>query len=302
MHLEQAKKKKLLWILLGGAAAVAILIAAVVFALESGVEPGNSGEVFSGVPVPDDELLVSDIYEGEKLIPKFNLPTNKYDIKKFVQKDGFLRYDDAGARLGVDVSEHQGEVDWKAVKAAGMDFAILRLGYRGATQGTLYIDESFEKNFQEATDAGLFVGVYFFSQAVTEKEAEEEADFVLKTLGDRKTAYPVVFDWEIPAASEELPEKDMRVRDIPGDQAAKFGAAFCKKIKAAGYTPCVYTNKYWAYEFFDLEQWKDYDLWYAEYEKAPSLYYDFRLWQYTDTGSVPGIEGGVDINICFKPY
>ncbi len=302
MQLEPAQKRKLLWTALGVLLAVVVIVAAVAFSLESGVEPVESADTFSGAPVPEDELVVSDIYEGGRLIPKFDLDLNEYDAQKFVEEDGYIRYNDPSARLGVDVSEHQGEVDWAAVEAAGMDFAILRLGYRGTTEGLLYLDEAFEENYRAATDAGLFVGVYFFSQAVTEEEAEEEADFVVKTLNGRKPAYPVVFDWEFPNESEELPAEDMRVHGVTGEQAAKFGAAFCRKIKEAGYTPCVYTNKYWAYEFFDMNQWKDYDFWYAEYEKVPSMYYNFRLWQYTDEGTVPGIEGGVDVNICFKPY
>ncbi len=302
MQLEPAQRKKLIFAISGGLLAIVLIIAAVSISLKSGVENGPAGDTFSGAPVPDDELLVNDLYEGEILIPKFDLPVNRYDTKKFVEKDGFIRYEDTNARLGVDVSEFQNEVDWAAVKAAGIDFAILRLGYRGTTQGLLFLDERFEQNFQEATDAGLFVGVYFFSQAVTESEARMEADFVIEALKGRKLAYPVVFDWEVPAATEEIPAENLRVHNLPGDQAAKCGAAFCERIKEAGYTPCVYTNKYWAYEFFDLDQWKDYDFWYAEYEKAPSLYYDFRMWQYTDEGKVPGIEGGVDVNICFKPY
>lgn len=301
MRLEPAQKKKLFLCLLGGLAAVIVIAASVAIALGSG-EPGTASETFSGQSIPDDELLVDDLYEGETLIPKFDLPLNKYDVKKFVEKDGLIRYDDAGARLGVDVSEYQGDIDWARVKDAGVDFAFLRLGYRGTTQGLLNVDEKFEQNFEGATNAGLFVGVYFFSQAVSEAEARAEADFVLETLNGRKTAYPIVFDWEPPVPSEQLPSHQLRAYDMEGGDVTKFGAAFCERIKEAGCTPCVYTNKYMAYEFFDLEQWKDYDLWYAEYQKAPSLYYDFRIWQYTDAGTVPGIEGGVDVNICFKPY
>lgn len=301
MRLEPAQKKKLFLSLLGGLAAVIVIVASVAIALGSG-SPGTVSETFSGEAIPDGELLIDDLYEGETLIPKFDLPLNKYDVKKFTEKDGLIRYDDSNARLGVDVSEYQGNIDWAQVKSAGIDFALLRLGYRGTTQGLLNVDEKFEQNFEGATGAGLFVGVYFFSQAVSEAEAQAEADFVIETLNGRKTAYPIVFDWEPPIPSEQLPAEKLRAHNVDGGDVTKFGAAFCERIKEAGYRPCVYTNKYMAYEFFDLEQWKDYDLWYAEYQKAPSLYYDFRIWQYTETGSVPGIEGGVDVNICFKPY
>lgn len=301
MQVDPVQKKKLFWGILGGLAGLLLLVGAVVLALESGGGPQASPSG-SGIVVPEGELLIDDLYEGQTLIPKFDRDLNRYDPKKFVKKDGYLRYDSAEARLGVDVSEYQGSVDWNAVKNAGMDFAILRLGWRGSTQGLLNVDENFEQNFEGATNAGLFAGVYFFSQAVSVSEAEAEADFVIQTLNGRKLAYPVVFDWETPMASESIPEEDLRAYGMDGAEVTEFAKAFCDKIREAGYTPCVYTNKSMAYEFFDLEELKDYDLWYAEYQDAPSLYYDFRLWQYTEEGQVPGIDGGVDINICFKPY
>ncbi len=300
MKPDPAQKKKLFFGIFGGLLAAVLLVAAVVFSLESGVEPSPSGGTYSGLPVPENELLIDDLYEGEVLIPKFDLPKNRYDTEKFREKDGFLRYGDGKAKLGVDVSEFQGEVDWNAVKAAGIDFAIVRLGYRGMTQGLLFMDEFFERNLQGAKDAGLDVGVYFFSQAVTEAEALDEAEFVLDALNGRELRYPVAFDWELPVGGQS--EEELRAQDADGAEVARFGAAFCEKIQEGGYTPCVYTNKHCAYEFFDLDQWKDYDLWYAEYQNAPSLYYDFRMWQYTDSGTVPGIEGGVDLNICFNRY
>lgn len=183
-----------------------------------------------------------------------------------------------------------------------MDFAILRLGYRGMTQGLLNVDETFEDNFTKADAAGLHIGVYFYSQAVTEAEAQAEADFVIETLNQRKLDYPVVLDWEAPIPSDKLPAETLRAYGMSGEQVTKIGTAFCERIREAGYTPCVYFNKHQAYEFFDLEQWKDYDMWYAEYARLPSLYYGFRMWQYTDEGEVPGIDGGVDVNICFEPF
>lgn len=301
--MEEAKKRKVFLLAICGLLALIVIVAAVVLALESQGEPASSMTVSKGsVSVPDDELLINDIYEGQTLIPKFQLDINRYDVKKFVEKDGLIRYDSGEARLGIDVSEHQGNVDWAAVKGAGVDFAILRLGYRGLTQGLLNVDEMFEKNLQGAADAGLFVGVYFFSQAVTEAEAEAEADFVIDTLAGRQLAYPVVFDWERPIPSEELPAEDLRAHGMRGQDITVCAKAFCERVKEAGYTPCVYTNKSMAYEFFDLEALKDYDLWYAEYQKAPSLYYNFRIWQYTEEGRIPGVDGGVDLNICFRPY
>lgn len=301
MQLEPEQKKRIFLYILGALGAALMIIAAVIVSLGKG-DADTPGVLRSEVSIPEDELLVSDNYEGSRLIPKFNLPPNKYKIEKFIEKDGFLRYDAADARLGVDVSEYQGDIDWAQVKSAGIDFAILRLGYRGTTQGLLNVDERFEQNFTGAADAGLSVGVYFFSQAVSAAEAVAEADFVIETLNGRKTDYPVVFDWEQPIPSEQLPAELLRAYDMDGELITECAVAFCRRIKEAGYTPCVYTNKHLAYDFFDLEQWADYDIWYAEYQNAPSLYYDFRIWQYTDSGTVPGIDGGVDMNICFKNY
>ena len=146
------------------------------------------------------------------------------------------------------------------------------------------------------------MGVYFFSQAVTEEEAREEAAFVLDALEGKTITYPVVFDWEPPIPSDSLPAQDLRAYGMDGDQVSRFALAFCEKVAEAGYTPCVYTNKTMAYGFFDLELLGDYPLWYAEYQPAPSLYYHFDLWQYTDSAAVPGIPGEADVNICFVPY
>ena len=213
-----------------------------------------------------------------------------------------IRYQDGAAVWGVDVSEFQGAIDWQQVKDAGAGFAILRLGWRGSTEGGLNLDTTFQQNYEGATAAGLPVGVYFFSQAVTEEEAREEAAFTLDALEGKTITYPVVFDWEPPIPSESLPAQDLRAYGMDGDQVSRFALAFCEKVAEAGYTPCVYTNKTMAYGFFDLELLGDYPLWYAEYQPAPSLYYHFDLWQYTDSAAVPGIPGEADVNICFVPY
>ena len=193
-------------------------------------------------------------------------------------------------------------IDWQQVKAAGIDFAILRLGFRGMTEGGLNVDATFEENYQGATAAGLKVGVYFFSQAITQEEAQEEAQFVLGTLNGRELTYPVVFDWEPPIPSESLPAEDLRAYDMEGEVITAMAGAFCRAIQKGGYDPCVYTNKSMAYNTFHLGELADYPLWYAEYQPAPSLYYDFRIWQYSASGTVPGIPTTVDLNICFEPY
>ena len=280
-------------------AAVALVVVAVVVVLSLFGGTKTAPEP-SGPQIPDDMVLVDDIYEGERLAPKFDIALNTYDASQFVAQGDFLTYD--GAVMGVDVSEHQGTIDWQAVKDAGMEFAILRIGYRGMTEGLLNLDATFEENYQGALDAGLKVGVYFFSQAVSQEEAKEEADFVLETLNGRELSYPVVFDWETPIPSQDLPAEDLRAYNMSGEEVTRFAKAFCQRIEESGRKACVYTNKHMAYNAFNLEELKDYPLWYAEYQPAPSLYYSFRIWQYSASGTVPGISGSVDLNLCFEPY
>ena len=288
-------------VLVAASSAVALVVVMVVIAIS--LLGGNASQPEDDAPgIPDDLLLVQDLYEGERYIPKFDFPTNQYDTSLFVEDNGFIRYNDGKSVQGVDVSEHQGVIDWQQVKAAGIDFAILRLGYRGMTEGGLNVDATFEENYQGATAAGLKVGVYFFSQAITQEEAQEEAQFVLGTLNGRELTYPVVFDWEPPIPSESLPAEDLRAYDMEGEVITAMAGAFCRAIQKGGYDPCVYTNKSMAYNTFHLGELADYPLWYAEYQPAPSLYYDFRIWQYSASGTVPGIPTTVDLNICFEPY
>lgn len=280
--------------------ALAIVAGALVYILHS-AEPEPEPEPSS--LIPDNMLQIEDLYEGTRLIPKFDLPVCKYDTDKFKDEGRFIRYDDSKAVKGIDVSEFQGAIDWQQVQESGMvDFAFIRLGYRGMTQGLLTTDEFFEQNYQGATDAGIPVGIYFFSQAITAAEAEAEADYVLSILDGRSLTYPIAFDWENPIPSESLPAEDLRAYDAEGSDVAAYGAAFCKRIKEGGYKPCFYTNKNMGYRFFDMDKVKDYPIWLAEYNKAPSWYYDFRIWQYTDQGTIPGINTTVDMNICFDPY
>ena len=298
--MEKLDKRKLFLLAISALAALIVVIAAVlVIRGESGAreEPQSQGPL-----IPEGQRLVEDLYEGQRLIPDFDIPANTYDTAKFVEEDGLIRYQDGAAVWGVDVSEFQGLIDWQQVKDAGAGFAILRLGWRGSTEGGLNLDTTFQQNYEGAAAAGLPVGVYFFSQAVTEEEAREEAAFVLDALEGKTITYPVVFDWEPPIPSDSLPAQDLRAYGMDGDQVSRFALAFCEKVAEAGYTPCVYTNKTMAYGFFDLELLGDYPLWYAEYQPAPSLYYHFDLWQYTDSAAVPGIPGEADVNICFVPY
>ena len=222
-----------------------------------------------------------------------------YDTAQFtLDENGFMAYgDDPEAyEVGVDVSEHQGEIDWQAVAEAGIDFAVIRIGGRLMQSGTIFEDKHFRANLEGAKAAGLKVGVYFFSQALNAQEGLEEAEFVLGLLDGVELDYPVVCDWEY----------------LGGNTARTYGAepaeitagidAFCARVEEAGYRGMLYFNAYCGYIKMDLRELTDYDFWYAQYSDVPSYRYHFQMWQYSSSGQVDGIDSDVDLNISFVPY
>lgn len=199
-------------------------------------------------------------------------------------------------RVGIDVSSFQGDVDWATVKEAGIEFVIIRLGYRGYGQaGTLCLDKKFIQNIEGAQAQGLDVGVYFFAQAVDETEAIEEAEFVLSYLEGYELQLPVVYD------PESILDDTARTDNVTGEQFTLNTLAFCERIEEAGYEAMVYSNMLWEAYKFDLAQLSDYPIWYADYEALPQTPYRFSFWQYTNTGRVAGITGDVDYNIQLIP-
>ena len=218
-------------------------------------------------------------------------------------ENGYLAYYKDGRKVseaGVDVSEHDGEIDWEAVRASGIDFAMIRLGYRGYSQGTIALDSYFLANLEGATKAGLKVGVYFFSQATSADEAREEAAFVTKTLADAGAtlAYPVVFDEE-PITNGDVARTD----GMASEQFSANAAAFCQAVQQAGYEAAIYGNQHDLAKLDLAGELANYPVWYAEYGvDEPTGQVDFTMWQYTDSGTVDGIPataGQVDVNIRF---
>ena len=234
-------------------------------------------------------------YGGQTLVAMEGMPRNPYAPEDFsIDEQGRVTYEKDGisAKTGVDVSFYQQDIDWQAVAADGIDFAIIRLGYRGYTEGGLMMDERFETNVQGALDAGLEVGVYFFSQAITPEEAEAEAAFVLHAIEDYEITGPIAFDWE-PITSGQ----NARTDGMTGEVLTQCAKAFCAQVAQGGYEPAVYFNQDLGYLHYDLRELTDYTLWLAEYDQKPDFYYHFDLWQYTHTGTVAGIEGNVDLNL-----
>lgn len=210
--------------------------------------------------------------------------------------NGIIKYEDSQytSRFGIDVSKYQGKINWKKVKNAGAEFAILRIGYRGyGKSGNIKEDTCFFQNFKGAKEVGLDVGVYFFSQAVNEKEAIEEAQYVLKMLDGEKLQMPIVYD------PEHILNDTARTDDVTGEQFTKNAIAFCETIRKAGYEPMVYANMLWeAYEF-TMSDLAGIPIWYADYELLPQSPYEFSMWQYSQAGKIDGVSGSVDFNIQF---
>ncbi len=219
---------------------------------------------------------------------------NPYDPDGFVRNGDRLSYEDehTASRIGVDVSYYQGDVDWDRVKDAGIEFVILRLGYRGyGTAGSLNVDSAFFDNIRGAHQAGLDIGVYFFSQAINEEEAIEEAQFALSCLEGYDLQLPIVFD------PEHVTGAESRVNTVTREQFTLNAAAFCDTVRDAGYDAMIYCNMIWQAYWLDLKKLADYPIWYADYQPLPQTPYDFAFWQYTESGQVDGITGDVDLNI-----
>lgn len=219
---------------------------------------------------------------------------NTYDAEAFYEENGFLRYRAMQHMVGIDVSEHQQNVDWQAVRGSGVEFVILRVGYRGYTAGGLREDETFRDYYDGARAAGLKIGAYFFSQAMNVQQAREEATYACELLGDRTLDLPLFYDWETVSGSERIPSPD-------GLPLTDCAVAFCKVVRRNGYDAGVYFNQSLGYRYFDLSRLQDYTLWLAEYDTTPEFHYHFDCLQYTDSGTVNGIEGGVDLDILFLP-
>ena len=191
---------------------------------------------------------------------------------------------------GVDVSAFQGNIDWQKVKDSGIRFAMLRLGYRGYESGRLVEDEYIQKNLKATREVGMPIGAYFFSQALTIKEVDEEIDFMLKVLGDYDLHMPIVLDWEIPTSDARTARMDART-------LTALQEYFCQTMVEKGFTPMIYFNWHQSNTLLYLNELEDYPFWLALYTERMTYPYKVEMWQYTSSGRVPGIQGDVDINV-----
>lgn len=215
---------------------------------------------------------------------------NEDEVLEYI-KDGQVL-----SKKGIDVSRYQEKINWKKVAEDGVEYAFIRLGIRGATEGKLMLDETYEDNMEGALENDIDVGVYFFTQALNQEEAVEEAEFVLENLGDYNVTYPIVLD------VEEITTKNPRTKDMEKQDWTDVCVAFCDRIKEAGYTPMIYGNLKTFMLMVDLEQLEDYEKWFAYYRTPLYFPYEFSIWQYSSTGKVNGIGTDVDMNISMKDW
>ncbi len=258
----------------------------------------NEQVSYEAQPITEADYSIHDM--TGKQIPYYNVNKAMFDPQLFSRTDdGRMMYADSSliARTGIDVSTHQEDIDWQAVRDDGISFAFIRAAYRGyGKSGKIYTDENFKKNIEGALAAGLRVGVYFFSQAISEKEAIEEADYILQLVRGYPLQYPIVFDWE------RYDIEESRTYTTDSETITACAKAFCDRIRDAGYRPMIYLNCEIGYFEYDLEALQGYDCWLAQYNDQPTYYYHYTIWQYTENGKVDGIDGPVDLNICLYDY
>ncbi len=227
------------------------------------------------------------------------LERNSHDWSRLEKReDGSMVYNDPDVKSwqGIDVSKFSENVDWQKVKEQGIYFAMLRAGYRGYLEGRLNEDVYFRINAQKASEAGIKIGAYWFSQAITEEEAVEEAEYTVSLIKDYPISFPVVFDLEDAGGDQG------RANNLTKEQETAIALAFCDRIRELGYTPMIYGGSNKLLGKLDLHQLKGIDIWYAQYASVPYYPYEFTMWQYTASGTLEGMKGDVDRNISFVDY
>lgn len=229
------------------------------------------------------------------------LTKNTYDLTKMEEKAGLKRYMENGRKIsyvGVDISKQNGDVNFASMKAAGVDYVMIRLGGRGYSTGQITLDENFKKNIEGAAEAGLEIGIYFYSQAISQEEAVQEVNFVIQNLEPYRAnvRYPIAFDMEFVANDKS------RIETLSKEDKTNIATSFLESVKAAGYVPMLYGDKEWLIKEIDLAKLQNYDIWLAQEEDTPDYPYQYAMWQYSTEGIVNGVTGDANLNICFVGY
>ncbi len=226
----------------------------------------------------------------EKVIPLSNI-----DMNALYQNEYNMRAYSKGtskSMSGIDVSVHQGQIDWEKVKSAGVEFVMIRIGYRDHNTGKIIMDKRFKENIQGALNQNIKVGIYFFSQAINIEEALQEANFVLENIYGQNIEMPIAFDMESVSNTD-------RINNLSIEDKTKIADCFLSAIKQAGYIPMIYGNPDWMSNSFNLNKLSNYNIWLAHYNSVTDYPYQFAMWQYTDKGKISGIQGNTDLDIFF---
>lgn len=246
--------------------------------------------------------LVFD-YDGssEWVVISPYLAKHTYDFSNLLSSNGKMKYFEESrciSSFGVDISKENDYIDFVKLKKAGCNFVMIRVGARGYETGDLSIDDYFKDNLKRATDADLDVGLYFLSEAVSEDEAVKEAEFLLENIGDYEITYPIAF------VMKYAKNDKSRIDSLSKNSKSMIARAFLNTIKNKGYKTMLYGDKAWLIKHVDLSKLiSDYDIWYSETGKdLPDFPYKFAMWQYDSKGTIDGISGYVNFNICFIDY
>lgn len=229
------------------------------------------------------------------------LPKNNYDYTKMEEKAGLKRYMENGKEIsyvGADISKQTGSVNFVSMKAAGVDYVMIRIGGRGYSSGQITLDENFKENIEGAIEEGIDIGIYFYSQAITQDEAIEEVNFVVQNLEPYRAhvKYPIAFDMEFVANDEA------RIDGLSREDRTNIAVSFLEGVKAAGYVPMLYGDKEWLLKEVDLAKLQDYDVWLTQESDIPDYPYQYAMWQYSTKGVLNGVKGDANLNICFIGY
>lgn len=273
--------------------------------LEFTVEPKNEeseseeivkedGKVtFKGVTVEVPEVVVAKVNDSEdkKNVAGDSSTSNAAQISI---EETLELYENSGNSVGIDVSKWQGNINWNQVKNSGVEFAMIRIGYRGSSQGSIVMDPYFVQNVKGATANGIKVGLYFFSMAIDEAEAIQEAAWTVENAKKYRITYPIVYDFESWGSG--------RVAGVSDEQIQKNALAFLGFIRSSGYSAMMYGSKNALNTRFSMGNFSNYKVWLAHYTEKTNYAGRYNMWQYTDKGTVPGISGPVDMNIAYFSY
>lgn len=283
------KKSILFWIYTGvaGILVLSLLIIGIVIAAL-----GSEPPVTQPTTAPTEITTLPTTEPTEPPPPSLpDIPMNRYMETDFGYEGDYLTCLAGESVLGIDVSSYQGKINWEKVRQAGVEFVMIRVAGRGyGSSGVLYSDDLAQANYEGARAAGLKVGAYFFSQALTVEEATEEADYILQLTEGWEMDMPIVFDWECEG-------ENYRTYGLDPRTLTDCTQAFCRRIEAAGRSAMIYFNPNAHNKQFYIEELTGYGFWLAMYSDQMTYPYHVDMWQYTKTGRVPGIDGDVDINL-----